>query len=337
MSDDLSVIERYLASLEERRTPATIRAARRDLTQFATWWEQTRNRPFDPALLREVDLTRWQRARQVEDGMAPATINRAIAALRGFGAWLVAERIVSESPMGELKDLPLDPPAPRAIPVEAIDALLRAVRAEPDERLRLRDEAILALLAYAGLRVQEACDVQLRDLDLAGGTVTVRSGKGGRPRRVPLHTDALRLLKRYLTTVRCPDGMPAIGSDAEREPLLAGFDPSVPGRPMQPGINQRLAQRVIKQRAVEAAERLEQDAKRALSLDQAGRLVELARKLRKATPHTLRHSLARRMLERGADLAGVQRTLGHSRITTTGRYLTPSEDDVREAIERAGI
>jgi site-specific recombinase XerD len=94
--------------------------------------------------------------------MAPATINRAIAALRGFGAWLLAERIVSENPMGELKDLPLDPPAPRSIPSEAIDALLRAVRAEPDERLR--DEAILALLAYAGLRVQEACDVQLRDL-----------------------------------------------------------------------------------------------------------------------------------------------------------------------------
>lgn len=337
MSDDLTAIERYLATLEDRRTPATIRAARRDLTQFAAWWEQTRNRPFDPALLREVDFKRWQRARQVEDGMAPATINRAIAALRGFGVWLLAERIVTESPMGGLKDLPLDPPSPRSIPPEAIDALLRAVRAEPDERLRLRDEAILALLAYAGLRVQEACDVQLRDLDLAGGTVTVRSGKGGRPRRVPLHTDALKLLRRYLTTVRCPDGMPAIGSDAERGPLLAGFDPSVPGRPLQPGINQRLAQRVIKQRAVEAAERLEQDAARTASIERAGKLADLARKLRQATPHTLRHSLARRMLETGADLAAVQRTLGHSRITTTGRYLTPSEDDVREAIERAGM
>jgi integrase/recombinase XerC len=229
--------------------------------------------------------------------------------------------------MGELKDLPLDPPSPRSIPPEAIDTLLRAVRSERDERLRLRDEAILALLVYAGLRVQEACDVQLRDLDLAGGTVTVRGGKGGRPRRVPLHSEALRLLKRYLTVVRCPGGMPAIGSDAEREALLAGFDPSVAGRPMQPGINQRLAQRVIKQRAEQAAERLEQDATRAASLEQAGKLVELASKLRQATPHTLRHSLARRMLERGADLAEVQRTLGHSRITTTGRYLTPSETD----------
>jgi site-specific recombinase XerD len=51
----------------------------------------------------------------------------------------------------------------------------------------------------------------------------------------------------------------------------------------------------------------------------------------------LRHSLARRMLERGAQLPEVQRVLGHSRLSTTGIYLTPSEEDVRLAIGRAGI
>ena len=61
--------------------------------------------------------------------------------------------------------MPAIPPAPRAIPAEAIDALLRAVHADQDALLWLRDEAILALLVYAGLRVQAACDVQIRDLD----------------------------------------------------------------------------------------------------------------------------------------------------------------------------
>jgi len=51
----------------------------------------------------------------------------------------------------------------------------------------------------------------------------------------------------------------------------------------------------------------------------------------------LRHSLARRMLSRGEQLPEVQRVLGHSRLSTTGIYLTPSEEDVRLAIERAGV
>ena len=53
-------------------------------------------------------------------------------------------------------------------------------------------------------------------------------------------------------------------------------------------------------------------------------------------PHMLRHSLARRMLKTGAHLPEVQRVLGHSRLSTTGIYLTPSEDDLRVAIERTG-
>src|SRR5437870_11434143 len=83
--------------------------------------------------------------------------------------------------------------------------------------LRARDAALLALLIYAGLRVQEVCDMQLRDLDLGSGTVTIRSGKA---RRVPLHPDAERRLRRYVESIRCPTGLPAIGSDQERELLL---------------------------------------------------------------------------------------------------------------------
>jgi integrase len=90
-------------------------------------------------------------------------------------------------------------------------------------------------------------------------------------------------------------------------------------------------------RAQEAAERLQRDAECDPDLGSAGELLDLARHLVTATPHTLRHSLARRMIERCADLGEVQRVLGHSNIATTGRYVTPSEDDLREAIGRAGV
>lgn len=331
-------IQNYLVSLVDKgRSPLTIKATRGDLVGFATWWETQRNRPFDPVLLRERDVHAWRLSRQKDDAAAPSTINRALVSLRAYCAWAKQVGFIHENPVEEIKAIPTGPPAPKSLPTEAVDALLRAVRSEKDERIRLRDEALLALLIHTGLRAQEVCDVQLRDLDLDGGSLTVRHGKGGRMRRVMLNTEAITVLRRYLTRLRCPQGHPALGSDAEREPLLIGFDRTTAGRPMHPGINQRLVQRVVVQRAHEAAERLRADAKTISSLERIGMLLDLAQRLEHATPHTLRHSLARRLLASGADLAVVQRTLGHRSIATTGMYLTPSDDEIRTAMERAKV
>jgi site-specific recombinase XerD len=242
-----------------------------------------------------------------------------------------------ENPASDLEDVPTDPLAPRSLPTEAVDALLRVARAEQHPLLRVRNEALLALLIYAGLRVQEACDLQLRDLDLGGGTVTVRSGKAGKARRVPLHPDAQRLLRRYLEIVRCPEGLPAIGCDQERERLLVGIAMMTKGQPMRAGITQRVAQRTVQRLGQAAAHQLRAEAKREQDITRGESLQDLARRLETVTPHMLRHSLARRMLERGAQLPEVQRVLGHSRLSTTGIYLTPSEEEVRAALRRAGI
>ncbi|KPV54937.1 hypothetical protein SE17_00740 [Kouleothrix aurantiaca] len=331
-------ISHYLTYLAEKgRSPLTVKAARGDLTGFVTWWEGWRGRPFDPALLREGDLHTWRLARQKDDAAAPTTINRALVTLRAYCAWATDAGLITENPAEEIKAIPTSQPTPKSIPTEAVDAILRAVRSEQDERIRLRDEALLALLIYAGLRAQEVCDVQLRDLDLAGANVTIRHGKGGRMRRVMLSAEAIHLLRRYLTRLRCPHGIPLIGSDAEREPLIVGFASTTAGRPIHPGVNQRLVQRVVEERAHEAAARFRLDAQLVSSLERVGVMVDLAQRLEHTTPHTLRHSLARRLLESGADLAVVQRTLGHSSIATTGIYLTPSDDDMRKAMERAKI
>jgi site-specific recombinase XerD len=179
--------------------------------------------------------------------------------------------------------------------------------------------------------------VQLRDLDLDGGTVTVRHGKGGRMRRIQLPADAIGMLRRYVKRLHCPYGMPTLGSATAREALLVGFDHPRAGCPMRPGVNQRQVQRVVAQRAHEAAARLRADAQTVPSLARIGELLDLAQRLEQATPHTLRHSLARRRLASGADLAIVQRILGHSTIATTDMYVTPSDEELRDAMERATL
>jgi site-specific recombinase XerD len=115
-----------------------------------------------------------------DDAAAPATVNPALVTLRAYGDWAWHAALISENAVEEIKALPTSQPVPKMLPAEAIDAILRAVRSEKDEGIRLRDKGLQALLIYAGLRAQEACDMQLRDLGLDGGIVTVRHGKVGR-------------------------------------------------------------------------------------------------------------------------------------------------------------
>ncbi|MEI6775926.1 MAG: tyrosine-type recombinase/integrase [Chloroflexales bacterium] len=327
-------IDRYLVTLRE---PASQRAARADLATFARWWEQERGRAFDPTQLLAKDISAWVRHRQDTEERKPATINRGLSTLRRFGEWLVAEHLLRENSAKGVRDLPLEEHGPRSLPDDAVDAVLRAVQVEEEPHIRLRDGALLALLAYAGLRSQEACDVQLRDLDLDAGNVIVRRGKGRKTRRIPLHADAVNLLRHYLRELRYPDGMPAIGSDAEREALLVAQDRTKAGHPLVPGMSTRLVRHRIAVLCQRAAEQLRAAAKKEPRVDRAAQITEMSTQLEAASPHALRHSLARRMLRRGADLSEVQRILGHSRLSTTGIYTVPDDDDLRDAIDRAGI
>lgn len=331
-------LDRYLALLTtDGVAVATQRAARSDLTLFCLWWETRHQRSFDLKQVVDRDLREWKVMRQKRDGVAPATINRCLSTLRRFCAWAVEQNLLVDNPIKGIEDVPSTQLSPRSLPDEAVDALLRAVRDEKDPRLRLRDEALLALLIYGGLRVQEACDAQLRDIDVAGGTIIVRSGKGGKARRLPLHSDAQRIIERYLREVRCPAGMPSIGSDLEREAFLVGMQITSVGRPLSPGIKTREARQRVADLGKVAATQLRDAARRERSLERAEQLRTLAGQLDAVSPHLLRHSLARRMLKKGAQLPEVQRMLGHSRLSTTGIYLTPNEDDLRKAIERAGL
>lgn len=96
--------------------------------------------------------------------------------IRVYWAWAKHAGPLTEHPAEELKAIPASTLIPKSELPEAANAILRVVRCEKDSCIRLCDEVLLALLIYVGLRAQATCDVQLRDL--AGGTVTIRHGKG---------------------------------------------------------------------------------------------------------------------------------------------------------------
>ncbi len=121
-------IDRYLTTLGQKGgSPLTLKATRQDLTRFVAWWDATRQRRFEPALLLDKDVRSWRVARQRDDGAALATVNRGLSALRGYYTWAMAAGVLTENPAVSVANVPLSPLAPRRLPPATVDALLRAL------------------------------------------------------------------------------------------------------------------------------------------------------------------------------------------------------------------
>lgn len=166
---------------------------------------------------------------------------------------------------------------------------------DPSTPLGLRDRALLELLYGTGIRVSEACGLRLEGVELDLGYLMVK-GKGEKERLVPFGEYAREWLKEYL--------------EKARPKLISGRDPGFVflnplGRPM----SRQGVWKVIKKYALKAG-------------------------LMRVTPHTLRHSFATHMLQRGADLRYVQAMLGHSDISTTQVYTSVNIQYLKEVHRR---
>jgi integrase/recombinase XerC len=160
----------------------------------------------------------------------------------------------------------------------------------------LRDRAIFETLYSTGIRVSELVGLDLCDVDLIGEVVRVR-GKGGRERLAPLGSYAVRAIDAYL---------------AERRRVA-------PEHPEAPLFLNRFARRL--------SDRGVRKRMRALLL-RAGLAA-------RGSPHTLRHTFATHLLDRGADLRAVQELLGHRNLATTQIYTHVSTERLRQVYDRA--
>ncbi|HTT05842.1 MAG TPA: tyrosine recombinase XerC [Steroidobacteraceae bacterium] len=275
----LARFEQHLAS-ERRLSPHTVSAYRRDIAALAAWCRGAQVAEW-PQL--DHQHVRSFAARSHAQGLDARSVQRRLAAVRSFLAFLLREGVVQHNVALDVRA----PKAARRLPLTLdVDQMARLLSLKPADALQIRDLALMELLYSSGLRLAEILGLRVKDLNLAEAQVRVL-GKGRKERIVPVGSVAVRAL---------------IGWLSERARLVAFEDASSEqgsavfiGRAGRP-----LGARAVQLRIAAHA--------RAMGVPLH------------VHPHMFRHAFASHLLESSHDLRAVQELLGHASISTTQVY-----------------
>jgi len=234
---------------------------------------------------------------------------QAVVAASAFFKLAVRRRLVASSPVAALRAPKRAKRLPSFLGKEDVGRLLdgRAPRPEAAPETLACERALFELIYGAGLRVSEACNLDVDDIERTSGrstsgTVKVRQGKGRKDRVVPFGTKAGAALDDYqphrATLLAARQGHAGAGEHA----LFLGAR----GRRLDP----RVVRRMLARRGV-------------------------ATSTPSISPHALRHSFATHLLGEGADLRGIQEMLGHASVRTTQRYAHVNIDHLMSVYDKA--
>ncbi|MCL6625528.1 site-specific tyrosine recombinase XerD [Alicyclobacillus shizuokensis] len=225
-----------------------------------------------------------------QQGRANSTISRNLASIRSFFHYLVATDVLSVDPTAHVDTPKIEKRLPKVLSVDEVERLLAAPNLQTVAGLR--DRAMLELLYATGIRVSELVSLNVEDLNLAAGFVRC-TGKGDKERVIPVGDIAVQVLSAYLQQSR-PEFLRLTDDSA----LFLNH----------------LGERMSRQGFWKLLKKY----------------AKLAGIVKDITPHTLRHSFATHLLERGADLRAVQEMLGHADISTTQIYTHITRGRLRE-------
>lgn len=250
---------------------------------------------FDPAAVTSIHVRRYV-AHLRKRGSSQTTIARKLASLRSLYKYLIREGIVADNPASSLSAPRRERRLPIFLDEDEVERLL--IAPDPQDAAGQRDRAILEMLYSTGMRIGELASVSLTDVDLLGEVVKAK-GKGKKERLVLLGGPAVRALRDYLAVRKTLAG----GYRVNRAALFLNRT------------GDRLSARGIRRMFHKYARRTGLSAK--------------------ATPHTLRHSFATHMLNRGADLRSVQELLGHASLASTQIYAHVSTERLKTVYDKA--
>jgi integrase/recombinase XerC len=294
-------IDRFLQYLRVERNASdlTIKSYREDLQHLAAFLAEASGSETGAGPAAESITTldlRGYVASLHEANLAKTTIARHLASMRSFFRFGQRDGWATANPAKPLRN----PRKPRDLPhFLSSDDLNRLLETPPaNQPLGLRDRAMLETLYSAGLRVSELVGLNDDDLDSAAGILRVR-GKGRKERLAPLGGFAQKAIDRWWKVRK----------------LAAGLERN----PRRPVFTNKFGKR--------------------LTTRSVGRLLEKHLKIagldRRTTPHTMRHSFATHLLDRGADIRSVQELLGHKSLATTQIYTHLSTAGLRKAYDKA--
>jgi len=290
--ENVQVFLGYL-DIERGYSQATVAAYGADLLQFENFL-QTRKKSCD----HPRDIVRAEIHSFLVElhklGLNKSSMSRKLSSLRSFFRFLLRNKAIRGNPCHGVRNPKQDRPQPDFLNVDQALSLMD-ISLEPSPKV-LRDMALVELLYGSGLRVSEALQLNLDDVDQGQMMVRV-TGKGRKERVVPLTRPGCERIRRYISQRHAFEPDPREGA------LFLG----VRGK----RLNRREAARII------------------------DRLVKFTTLPESISPHSLRHSFATHLLQSGADMRSVQELLGHSRISTTQRYTHLNLDEVTRIYDKA--
>ncbi len=293
-----TAIARFLQYLivERNASAYTIKSYREDLTALADYLtEACGGNCPRPEAITVLELRGYVAAMH-EAGYAKTSIARRLASLRSFFKFGQREGWTKTNPAKPLRNPRKGRSLPHFLSAEDIGRLLSAPSAKT--AMGLRDRAILETMYSAGLRVSETVGLNRGDLDFEDGILRIR-GKGRKERLAPIGSYAAAALQKWLAKAR--------------------LNPREPAGGLAPVFLNKFGRRLTTRSVARMLEKHLQIT----SLDT------------RTTPHSLRHSFATHLLDRGADIRSVQELLGHKSLVTTQIYTHVSTTALREVYEKA--
>ena len=189
---DRDFVKEFLTYLQVEKGLArhSLESYRRDLDRLQTWANKNGKLIAD---LERADLRKWI-ASLSREGLAPASIARAVSATRGFFKFLMLDGHIKSHPAEDLDTPQRFSYLPKFLTEDEINQLLAAPDISTEEGIR--DRAVLEIMYATGVRVSELVGLKQPDIDLLAGLV-VCHGKGNKERRVPLGKSAIHWLQQY--------------------------------------------------------------------------------------------------------------------------------------------